>query len=59
MQNLTKGELVFRVIAGLLIIAAMYLPGTIGAWLLWILAAILVVSGVTRYCPIRQLVDKH
>jgi uncharacterized membrane protein YecN with MAPEG domain len=59
MQNLTKGELVFRLMIGILIVVAMYLPGTIGTWLLWVLAAILVVSGVTRYCPVCQIVDKH
>ena len=58
MKNLTKGELIFRVIAGILVVVAIYLPGTAGTWLLWILAAILVVSGVIRYCPICQMVDK-
>lgn len=58
MSNLTKGEMVFRVMIGILIVVAFYLPGTIGTWLLWVLAAILVVSGIVKYCPVCQIVDK-
>ena len=58
MQNLTKGEMMFRVMMGILIVVSLYIPGTISTWLLWVLAGILVVSGITKYCPICQIVDK-
>lgn len=58
MQNLTKGEMIFRVMLGILIAAALYIPETIGTWLLLVLAGILVVSGIVRYCPVCHIVDK-
>ena len=57
MKNLTKGEMVFRVMIGVLIIVALYVP-SISFWLLWLLAAILVLSGILKYCPVCQIVDK-
>ncbi len=57
MQNLTKGELVFRVMIGVLIVVALYVP-SISTWLLWVLAGILIVTGIAKYCPVCQIVDK-
>lgn len=59
MQNLTKGELVFRVMMGVLIVVSFYLPANIGTWLLWVLAGILVVTGIAKHCLVCQIVDKH
>lgn len=56
MANLTKGEMVFRVMVGVLLIVAMFIP--YGNYLLYVLAAILIITGIVKYCPVCQIVDK-
>jgi uncharacterized membrane protein YecN with MAPEG domain len=57
MQNLTKGEMIFRIFVGLIIMVALYL-GNIGTWILWILAGIVIATGIAKYCPLCQVVDR-
>lgn len=56
-KNLSNGEMYFRVIVGILIIAAIYIS-SVSRWLLWILAAILIISGILKYCPIVSMIEK-
>ncbi|MEE9525842.1 MAG: DUF2892 domain-containing protein [Candidatus Woesearchaeota archaeon] len=57
MKNLSKGEMVFRVMVGILVIVSLYI-GAVGTWILWILAAVLIITGIAKYCPVCQIVDK-
>ena len=57
MQNLTKGEMVYRVMMGILIIVAIYVP-SISIYLLWALAAGMIISGIIKYCPVCQIINK-
>ena len=58
MKNLTKGEMVYRVMMGILIIVAIYVP-SISIYLLWALAAGMIISGIIKYCPVCQIINKH
>jgi hypothetical protein len=58
MKNLTKGEMVTRIIFGVGIIVATFIPLPFGNYLNWVLAAILIITGITMYCPVCHIVDK-
>ena len=57
-KNLSKGEMVFRVMFGVLIAAVTFLPAY-GNYVIWVLAAIMVITGIMLYCPVCQIIDKH
>ena len=57
MKNLTKGEMVFRVVMGVALIVAFYVPLTAQKAIIWIVAGILIISGILKYCPVCQIVD--
>lgn len=51
--NMKKGERVFRVIVGLLVIIAFYIPYS--RWLLWFLAIVLLLTGLTGQCYLNKM----
>ena len=57
-QNLTKGEMWFRVLMGLLVVAALYLP-LYSKWILWVVAAVLILTGLFRTCFLTKWIDNR
>ena len=55
---LSKEEVLLRALTGIFIVLVLYALQTRKVWLLWILAAILLITGSIGYCPVCHKFDK-
>ncbi len=56
--NLTKGERIFRLLMGALLIVAFYLSPQVHKVIMWVVAIILVATGLVGYCALSRLMDR-
>lgn len=56
--NLSKGQVLIRILVGIYIVLVLYALGTVKVLLSWILASLLIISGIIGYCPLCDKFDK-
>ena len=56
MANMTRGDQIVRIILAVILIFSIFLP--FGSYLVWLVVAVLVITGVSGYCPLYGIVKK-